>query len=459
MARAVHDLLEHAARSAPGDVAVVDRGGEVTYAELDRHADELAAALAEHGAGPGDRVAVALGKSVDAVAAQYAVMKAGAAYVPIDPHAPADRTARVLADCAPRCMVTASGVAAVAADPAAGPEDLAYILYTSGSTGQPKGVMVSHANALAFVDWTVEEFGVTGADRLASHAPFHFDLSVFDLYGAAAAGAAVVLAPPECAVFPRELRRFLDHERITVSYSVPSMLTQLALRGGLTPGDLPALRRVLFAGEVFPTKHLRRLMAQLPHARFANLYGPTETNVCTWYELDGPPEHDHDAVPIGVAVPGTQLAIVDGELSVRGPTVARGYWNDAARSAARFVDGGWYRTGDLVEQHPDGNLGYLGRRDRQVKSRGHRLELGDVEAAVYAHPAVVECAVVAVPDDLITTRLRAFVVVEGDVSGRELARFTADRLPRYMVPEAFDIRPCLPRTATGKTDVRALSGP
>src|SRR5262249_8886042 len=150
----------------------------------------------------------------------------------------------------------------------------AYILYTSGSTGTPKGVMLSHANALAFVDWAVQQFAVTCDDRLASHAPFHFDLSVFDLYGAAAAGATVGLAPADASGLPRELRRFLETERITVSYSVPSMLTQLARRGGLGPGDLPELRQVLFAGEVFPTRYLRLLMRQLPRARFANLYGP-----------------------------------------------------------------------------------------------------------------------------------------------------------------------------------------
>jgi amino acid adenylation domain-containing protein len=483
MAEVLHALLERAARNRPGHPAVSDGGRVATYAELDQRADALAGALVDMGVRRGDRVGVLLEKSIDAVACLYGVMKAGAAYVPLDPRAPGPRLAQVLADCDVRCVLgsgdpvggvevlDAAAVPPTSRGPVAAPvasEDLAYILYTSGSTGAPKGVMVSHANALAFVRWTGAAFGVTGDDRLSSHAPFHFDLSVFDLYAAAAAAATVVLVPPEASVFPAELRRFVAQERITVWYSVPSVLTQLASRARLSPGDLPSLRAVLFAGEVFPTRYLRQLMSALPHARFANLYGPTETNVCTWYEVDRPPEDDRTIIPIGRPIEATRVAVVGddgrpGELYVQGPTVAQGYWNDAARTAARFVTdprpdlpGRWYRTGDLVEEAADGNLRFLGRGDGQIKSRGYRIELGDVEATVYAHPAVVDCAVVAVPDELVTARLHAFAVVDGDVAGADLARFCTDRLPRYMVPETFELCPALPRTATGKVDRRAL---
>jgi acyl-coenzyme A synthetase/AMP-(fatty) acid ligase len=187
-----------------------------------------------------------------------------------------------------------------------------------------------------------------------------------------------------------------------------------------------------------------------------------------------PPASDDEPIPIGSAVPGTTLAVLDddgsvvlpgdrGELLVQGPTVARGYWGDAARTSSRFVTaprpdlpGRWYRTGDVVEPRRDGTLRFLGRRDSQVKSRGYRIELGDVEAAIHAHPAVVECAVVAVPDELVSARIHAFAVVDADVTGDDLARFVGDRLPRYMVPESFEICSALPRTATGKTNRRAL---
>ena len=485
MPEALHSLLERAALERPGHPAVSDRGRVATYAELDARADALAASLVGAGVRRGDRVGVLLEKSIDAVACLYAVMKTGAAYVPLDPHAPEHRLAQVLADCDVRCVLATANAPPPAGPavldvgsvpPASGapvhaevmPDDLAYILYTSGSTGAPKGVMVSHANAMAFVRWAGAAFGVTGEDRLSSHAPFHFDLSVFDLYAAAAAAATVVLVPPEASVFPAHLRRFVDEEGITVWYSVPSVLTQLASRTDLTPGDLPSLRAVLFAGEVFPTRWLRRLMVALPDARFANLYGPTETNVCTWYEVDRLPDDDGTTIPIGRPITGTRVAVVGdgggpGELYVQGPTVGQGYWNDPAGTASRFVTeprpdlpGKWYRTGDLVEETADGCLRFLGRADGQVKSRGYRIELGDVEAALYGHSGVVDCAVVAVPDELFTARLHAFAVVEGQVAEPDLAGFCARRLPRYMVPQTFEIRPALPRTATGKVDRRAL---
>lgn len=485
MAQVLHALLEAAARDRPEHAAVSDRGRVVTYAELNGRADAVASALVDAGVRRGDRVGVLLEKSIDAVACLYAVLKAGAAYVPLDPHTPGPRLAQVLADCEVRCVLASGGTAGAdmgavvdvdcveptSREPVAtvvAPDDLAYILYTSGSTGAPKGVMVSHANALAFVRWAGAAFGLTGDDRLSSHAPFHFDLSVFDLYAAAAAAATVVLVPPEGSVFPVQLRRFVEHERVSVWYSVPSVLTQLASRASLAPGDLPSLRAVLFAGEVFPTRWLRRLMAAVPNARFANLYGPTETNVCTWYEVDRLPDDDSTTIPIGRPIEGTRVAVLGddgqpGELYVQGPTVAQGYWDDPARTASRFVTdprpdlpGRWYRTGDLVEEGADGSLRFLGRSDGQIKSRGYRIELGDVEAALYGHPEVVDCAVVAVPDALFTARLHAFAVVEGDAGGPDLARFCAGRLPRYMVPETFELCPALPRTATGKVDRRAL---
>jgi amino acid adenylation domain-containing protein len=533
----LHQLLDRAADVAPGQLAVVDGHHAITYGQLAARANRLARMLVELGVGRGDRVALYLDKSVASVVGVYGVMKAGASYVPLDPNAPASRLGAVARACGARHLLSATAKAAAWSElhhhgaafehvivlddgddsnstsgnglgtadgehtlhtggdaagwlhpsaeidqqPSTPPDvrtidaDLAYLLYTSGSTGVPKGVMLSHRNALAFVDWAVRTFEVHDEDRLSSHAPLHFDLSIFDLYAAAMATATMVMVPPRASVFPREAVRFMADQRISVWYSVPSILSMIVLRGGLEPGILPTLRTILFAGEVFPTKYLRTLMHALPHVRFANLYGPTETNVCTWYEVTDPPEGD-EGIPIGRAIDGDETIVVDpdgrpvapgtpGDLYVRGATVMQGYWGDDERTADTLISNPWlpqlgdpvYRTGDLVCELPDGNLRFLGRRDAQIKSRGYRIELGDIESALHAHPEVVECAAVAVPDELVTNRIHAHVVTRSDgIELIELAQHCADRLPAYMIPESFALHDALPRTSTGKLDRRAL---
>jgi amino acid adenylation domain-containing protein len=503
MADLLHRLLERSAADTPRAPAVVDGARVVDYGELDARANRVANALVEAGVAPGARVCLYLDKSIEAVAGLYGALKAGAVYVPLDPAAPVARLAKIVGDAAPAAILSVDAKApswdalraaapavvvvrvdgadvdaasSVAPDVPRTDGDLAYVLYTSGSTGDPKGVMLSHRNALAFVEWAVREFAVGADDRLSSHAPFHFDLSILDLFAAAAAGAAVVLVPSAASVFPREVARFMAEQRITVWYSVPAVLAMLGHRGGLRDHPLPDLRTVLFAGEVFPTKDLRRLMSLLPGVRFANLYGPTETNVCTWYDVAPIAPDDTAPIPIGRAIDDVELVVVaddghpagvgePGELLVGGPTVMQGYWGDAARSAERLVTHPFrpdapdrlYRTGDVVEWRDDGLLRFIGRRDAQVKVRGHRVELGDVEAAVNAHPDVVESAVVAVADEAFTNRLKAYVVASGELSVAALVAFCADLVPRYLVPDVVEFVAALPKTSTGKIDRRALT--
>jgi amino acid adenylation domain-containing protein len=519
----VHDLVAESAARFPDRAAVVDGERSVTYSELDATANRLAHLLAECGVAPGDRVGLYLEKSLEAITGIYGILKAGATYVPLDPGAPTARLGTIAGDAGLRCLLSGTEKAgewsaleaagaplealvvlnatdgevtgpdgvrvvtstALAAHPPDAPpdvprstSDLAYILYTSGSTGMPKGVMLSHLNAMAFVDWAVAEFAVTESDRLSSHAPLHFDLSVFDLYAAARAGAAVVIVPGQLALFPVELAKWIREAGITVWYSVPSILTLLVLRGKLAEVELPALRTILFAGEVFPTKHLHRIVELLPHVRFANLFGPTETNVCTWYEVPRWAGEPPASIPIGKAITDVEaFAVLEdgtlapegevGELYVRGPTVMQGYWGDAERTGRTLLrewdgapgGGGFpvYRTGDLVHLDENGDWIFLGRRDSQIKSRGYRIELGDIEAALNQHPGVVECALVAVPDEVVTNRIKAYVVLRGDVGDDELNRFLGERLPRYMAPEVYEFRSDLPRSSTGKIDRRALA--
>jgi len=516
----LHEGVAVTAASAPERVAIVDGDRALSYGELDARSNQVANLLGSLGVGHGDRVCLWLDKSFEAVVGLYGVLKAGAAYVPLDPRAPTARIAGIVADCQPRVLLTSvkqrnswpqvathvdwlvvldapadaadvaevtlgatvAGSDEVAVQPthatATEPDldDLAYILYTSGSTGVPKGVMLSHRNGVAFVAWAVDAVGVTHHDRVSSHAPLHFDLSTFDLFGAARAGAPVVLVPRAASLFPVEMARFIDQAEITVWYSVPSVLAMLADRGGLEVGALPSLRAVLFAGEVFPTPHLHRLMTLLPHAAFWNLYGPTETNVCTAYAVPAPPAPGDPDIPIGAAISGVDtIAVTDdgtlavsgevGELLVAGPTVMHGYWGDAERTAQKLVtdpldDGDsrpWYRTGDLVVEQADGNYRFLGRRDNQIKSRGYRIELGDIETALHTHALVAECAAVAVPDPMVTNRIQAWVVATADVTSTELTAHCAARLPSYMVPERFCFLDVLPRTSTDKIDRRELT--
>jgi amino acid adenylation domain-containing protein len=516
----LHHLLRTSAEAYPDRIAVVDGGRTITYADLENRSNQLAYQLLDLGVSRGDRIGLYLEKSIDSVVAIYGVLKCGAAYVPFDPQAPVARLGYMARNCDIRLLLTGkekgsawnslivtapqletlvvlnanethaeipSGVRAITsegvdAQPVSAVEpltidlDLAYILYTSGSTGNPKGVMLTHLNALTFVGWAVDRFQVRPDDRLSNHAPLHFDLSVFDLFAAAKSGAAVVLVPPRTSIFPIEVARFIEQTSITIWYSVPSVLTMLTLRGNLKRGDFPHLRTILFAGEVFPTKYLRRLMDLLPDAGFFNLYGPTETNVCTYYEVPPLPEDQTEAIPIGRAIENVEVFAVTeegkpaqsgevGELCVRGASVMLGYWGDPVRTAKSLSPnpfGGdlhdpMYRTGDLVSRQNDGTYRLLGRRDAQIKSRGYRIELGEIEAALYAHPAIVECAVTAVPDELITNKIRAYVVLRDHVAEDDLKRFCAERIPRYMIPEMWEFRDALPKTSTGKVDRRGLS--
>jgi len=286
-----------------------------------------------------------------------------------------------------------------------------------------------------------------------------------------------VLVPDETAPFPMELARWIDVERISVWYSVPSALIRLLLHGRLERFRYEALRTILFAGEVFPVKHLREVMVRLPHVEFFNLYGPTETNVCTYYEVPRTLDSQATDIPIGKACRNTEVFAVDeegrpvrtgetGELLVRGPTVMMGYWGLAEKTSQTLVTNPLraayqervYRTGDYVRLAENGNYVFVGRRDNMVKSRGYRIELGEIEQALYQHEGIREAVVVAMPDDEIGARLKAVVVPQhnGDLTGSDLEAFCLARLPNYMVPEEFVFRDDLPRTPTGKTDRMAL---
>jgi amino acid adenylation domain-containing protein len=356
--------------------------------------------------------------------------------------------------------------------------DLAYVLFTSGSTGTPKGVMLSHLNALTFVNWGFETFAITAQDRLSNHAPFNFDLSVFDIFVAVKAGAAISLVPEGLSVFPVQLSSFIQNQRITVWYSVPMVLTLLQSRGKIEERDLSALRLILFAGEVFPTKHLRALMQALPHPRYANLYGPTETNVCAYYEVEPIAAGESKPIPIGRACANTDLIAIDanggkitapgteGLLYARGSIVMQGYYGRPKETAACFIrnpfavgrEENLYCTGDWVTIDEKGQFLLIGRKDHMIKTRGYRVELGEIESVMVAHPAVDEAVALAIPDEAIGNAIHAVVTTNSNnpLSSAELKRHCGEKLPPYMVPESIEFCDTLPRTGNGKIDRQRL---
>ncbi len=507
--RTLTQLLERAARLRPAHPAVEEPPDHaVSWAELDRMADAVCAHLRGRGVRPGDRVGLYLPKSIDSVAAAWGIMKAGAAYVPVDSTAPPARCAWILHDCTVRTLFVtddlrhawqaearalgdvpdpvvlrgtgggwslAEAVAGSPPEPAAAPAaaDLAYILYTSGSTGKPKGVMLTHENAVAFVRWCVETFGFTAADRFSSHAPLHFDLSVFDLYVSAWMGATVVLIGAEAGKEPVGLVDLLAERRLSVWYSTPSILSLMVQYGKPARHAYPALRQVFFAGEVFPVGHLRHATRAFPAAYF-NLYGPTETNVCTWHPIPAVVPADRtEPYPIGRVCAHLRSRVVDpdgvevprgaeGELCIAGPNVMQAYWNLPEQTAGAFLvdpDGTrWYRTGDIVCEGEDGVFAFRGRRDRMVKRRGYRIELGEIEAALYRNPDVREVAAVATRDAAGDVRITAYLAMREGVRPGLVAmkQYCAGALPLYMVPDAFVFRDTLPKTSTDKVDYQAL---
>lgn len=504
------------AKQTPDNLAIRFSGQSLTYQELDNKSNKLARALIKNGLERGERVGIYMNKGIESAIAIYGILKAGGAYVPLDPFAPPSRIAFVIRDCGIRQLISkdakigavkdvlAEGtdlrfVLGISTDHELGlktipwdeiytesneplennltEQDLAYILYTSGSTGVPKGIMHTHRSGLSFAEWAVETYALTSTDRVSNHAPLHFDLSTFDFFASAIAGACTVIIPEALTKFPANLSRLIQDERISVWYSVPFALIQLMQRGNPSAHDLSSLRWILFAGEVFPTKHLRTLMQLFPDVKFSNLYGPTETNVCTYYHVDQIPDDTDETIPIGKACANIEDLVVDldnrpvvpgevGELLIRGGVVMKGYWGQPEKTVSGFYrraqfgyfEDIFYRTGDLVQLDSQGNYRYLGRKDRQIKTRGYRVELDEIEVALLSHSGVEEAAAYPVPDGDGSNLIEAAIIAkEGQlIEEADLVEHIGKRLPPYAIPVHIDILTSFPRTSTGKINRREL---
>ncbi|MBY6683156.1 amino acid adenylation domain-containing protein [Rhodococcus sp. BP-316] len=461
------DLLEVQRRTTPNGVALVHGEESLTYAELHLRAERVAAGLRERGAGPGSVVAVALPRSIDLVVALLAVVRSGAAYLPLDPGYPAERLAFMIEDAHPAAVIDgdlAPFEAEPTAAPGPAPADAAYVIYTSGSTGRPKGVVVPHSAIVPRLEWMRDHTPLAVGTRVLQKTPSSFDVSVSEFFGPLVSGATLVLADPDAHRDTARLVEVIRAQQITWVHFVPSMLDAF-----LTDPDVAtctSLRVIVCSGEALSAESARRVGALLPHVRLDNLYGPTEAAVDVT-AAQGVQNHPGDAVPIGSALPAVGFRVLDGwlspvgpdvpgELYLAGPQLARGYLRRPGLTSTRFVAGPdgerLYRTGDIVRWR-DGALDYLGRADTQVKVRGFRIELGEIDAALRSHPSVDRAATV-VRTDRGTAQIAAFVV--GSVDEAALRSYLADRLPEHMVPTTLSVVADLPTGPSGKLDRAAL---
>jgi len=480
----LHQWLLHSAAVAPRDAAIVEEERVTTFGELLAQAQSLALCFCEHGIQPRDRIALALPKSTDAIVAVFASLLVGAIYVPLHPRWPQERINAVLTECTARLLIDGdtapprivdlrSGACITWPEPARHEadlallpqmtaEDTAFILFTSGTTGRPKGVELSHRAVSAFVRWTAREFQIISGDRIACPSPLGFDLSTFDIFNMALCGATVVLVSEHIVWMPRFLVQFLRESRISCWYSVPSILAGMLQEGRMAAHSYPDLRLILFAGEVFPAPTLAKLQAAAPGARCANLYGPTETNVVTWCRVPDKFDGAH-TLPIGHACPYAEVRIDEssGELLAGGDSLMCGYWNRPEETERCFITlqgKQYYRTGDRVSIAPDGSYLFLGRLDRQIKRRGFRIELGEIEAALLGHEDILESAAVAIEIGskgvVITAFLRLSSV--GAVTLAEVIAHCGRRLPPYMLPDRIHVLDAIPKGSRGKIDYLAL---
>jgi amino acid adenylation domain-containing protein len=487
----------------PDNIALCDKTGAIlTYGELDNQSSSLAHHLKTMGIGINNRVGVVVPRVKDSVIIILAILKSGAAYVPLDPTWPDSRIIKIIKNCDLSALFTfktmefidqyvnniinisTSGWEDIIHDSVKldsysdifSDDNLAYILYTSGSTGDPKGVSISHRAASFFANWAVKEFELTPNDKIAAVSPFTFDLSTFDLFAGLSAGCGIFLVDEQVKMFPSQFSKLLEEKAITVLYSVPSTLILLTNRGSLHKRNLNNIRLVLFAGEVFPIQQFTALKKSLPDTIvYYNLYGPTETNVCTFYKIDELTDLNQP-LPIGKPLPGIELYCIPennseyqdgnaGELCVAGPCLMNGYWNNQSMNQGIWIDVNHvqykkaYRTGDFVEKSSDGNWLYKGRIDGQIKHLGYRIEPGEVESCLIKGMPGSQVKVLTIIDQTKTSKLAAFFTYKSKLEKKDtdlLFEHCWKHLPPYMVPEILYQIEEMPLTDNGKINLNKL---
>ena len=497
----VCEYLNQTVGRFPDKAAVVDAAGSYTFRELRRQALHLASVLVSRQDTFNSAIGVYLPKCRECILSFAAIVDSGNCYAPLDVKSPAPRLAGILRNlnpalvitnraCAPDLLKAGYDEARIVLVEEYGTEaprrpdiearasriidtDPVYVIHTSGSTGVPKGVTVCHRGVIDYIDWALETYGVDDSYTIGSQAPFHFDNSTLDIYLCFAAGATLSLIPDEKFLFPATLIDHLREQRIDFVFWVPSVLVSVANMDLLANIELPSLRRILFAGEVMPTRHLNYWRRWFPNVLFSNLYGPTEITVdCTYYIVDRELA-DHEPLPIGFACRNTDILVLTendqpaapgerGELCVRGSSLALGYWNDPEKTAAAFCQNPLqkcyperiYRTGDQVYVNERGELIFVGRNDGQIKHMGYRIELGEIETAALSLPEIHNGCVLYDKD-----KSRITLVYESDAQLEPgmIRKALSQLLSKYMLPSVCVWMPRLPLNANGKIDRKAIA--
>jgi amino acid adenylation domain-containing protein len=483
--------------------AVVDSDRSYTFEELEHHAKNCAAALLKRITGVNQPVAVFLPKSAPTIVANLGIVYTGNCYANLDIKSPPERLKSILNNLGAALIITSAAhvatLVSLGVDQAslflvedAMKSDAAYdnaalracyeqvidtdplcIIHTSGSTGIPKGVALHHRGTIDFMDWVFTRLQLDGSEVIGSLSPFYFDIYTLELFLCLAKGATLVIIPDQCAAFPAKLVEFMEANAISFIFWVPTIMVNMANQNLLATGRLHHLKKIFFAGEVFPTKHLNHWRRQLPEATFVNLYGPIEIHVdCTYFVVDRE-FSDDEKLPIGFPCRNTDILILNdqekpagvdeqGELCVRGTSLALGYWNNPERTAAAFVQNPLhshypeliYRTGDLVSRNSRGEISFTGRKDFQIKHQGYRIELGEIEHAVLQVESVRNCCVVY---DQGRKEITLFFESDTELTPATIRERLSTFVPKYMLPTVFHRMEAMPRNPNGKIDRQQLA--
>lgn len=459
---------------APDNIAFVEDERQYSYAQVQNSVEQLSNLILTQEK-PIQRVAIALDRGIDAAISILAVLNVAACYIPLDLKNPASRLSFIVNDADVQKVIGKGACPNWLTNPQLWldieqlpiatrhktveieAESLAAILYTSGSTGKPKGVALSHKAMQNFSDWAVLTFNMNNKDRIASLAPFYFDLSVLDLFSSLSCGASIYFIPAKLTLSPARLTHWLGINRITLWYTVPSLLSFIALKGAISTTPLPDLKTILFAGEVFSTSHLITLSQLLPQVDFYNLYGPTETNVCCYWPVKPEKLQAEQTIPIGLSACGATLKIdsQSGELWVKSDNNLAGYWQQGKLIPALSSEQ-YYATGDKVSRNERGEYCFHGRLDRMLKCSGFRVEPAEIEQLILQHPGIENCAVIGISDSTSGQRPAAAVVLKANAALSEISQFIKQQLPAYMHPCRFIVLDALPLLSNHKIDYQQL---